>query len=297
MDLGQLPGGQADDISCRQCGYQLRDLPTDSVCPECGALILISLQVRPGTIGDPLSFDDVKRIRRCLQFILVSILYFSIHRLAWYAYYVSINLYSDFATWMDSNTWLWLILYHGYLVDILLLGAGVIFTFRSSMRRKQAVLYASGLGLVLFGVIDQWIVFLYNRYVAFLGAVGPPWTPIRVLYFLTPLHHIGLAILLLCMGRRLRRSGFVSHQKWCKIALMMCIIFFIGNALWEWSFFTEKIFSNRIIWDSNTIFRGYVEPAAKLVLLCVIFFTYCDVIELEYQDLRLISFSPEQESR
>ena len=41
-----------EDITCRKCGYNLRGLPTDGACPECGSAVGHS------THGDLLRFCD-----------------------------------------------------------------------------------------------------------------------------------------------------------------------------------------------------------------------------------------------
>jgi len=255
MCSGPVAIREANDALCRHCGYQLRDLPVESVCPECGMPISISLPERPGTIGDPLSLRDVSRIRRCLQLILISILFYSINRLAWYTYYVLVALYPEFATWMDNNTWLWSILYHCFHVDLLLVGAAILMTLRSTMRRNQLVLYAFGLGLVIFGIFDQWLILLYNRHVIFLGSVGPPWTPIRVLYALTPIHHFGLAYFFLTLGNRLYRSGFNRHLRWCNIVRFMTVVLFLGILNSEWITHTQRVLPNFLRWDALRVFE------------------------------------------
>ena len=34
----------ASDLACRKCGYHLRGLPTNGMCPECGTPVAISLR-------------------------------------------------------------------------------------------------------------------------------------------------------------------------------------------------------------------------------------------------------------
>ncbi len=53
-DQGRL----MDDVACRRCGYNLRSLETDAVCPECGAAVAISLH------GFYLRFAPLAWVRR-----------------------------------------------------------------------------------------------------------------------------------------------------------------------------------------------------------------------------------------
>ncbi len=45
------------DVACRKCGYNLRSLRLDGVCPECGTAVMVSIQ------GDLLRFSDPAWIR------------------------------------------------------------------------------------------------------------------------------------------------------------------------------------------------------------------------------------------
>jgi len=66
------PGGTvARDAPCRGCGYNLRGLSLDGRCPECGAMVGVSVQ------GDWLRFSDpqfIQMLRKGISFILWSIL-------------------------------------------------------------------------------------------------------------------------------------------------------------------------------------------------------------------------------
>ena len=53
-DQGRL----IDDVVCRRCGYNLRSLEADGVCPECGAAVAISIH------GFYLRFAPLKWVRR-----------------------------------------------------------------------------------------------------------------------------------------------------------------------------------------------------------------------------------------
>ena len=53
-DQGRL----IEDIGCRRCGYNLRSLETDAVCPECGAAVAISIH------GYYLRFAPLAWVRR-----------------------------------------------------------------------------------------------------------------------------------------------------------------------------------------------------------------------------------------
>ena len=55
-----------DDLPCRTCGYNLRTLPTDGVCPECGTVVAKSI------CGDLIKFSDpkwVRKIARGIRFV------------------------------------------------------------------------------------------------------------------------------------------------------------------------------------------------------------------------------------
>ncbi len=61
----------AEDVLCKQCGYNLRTLSTESVCPECGTAVRHSL------VGFYLRFAPlvwVRRVRRGLSILILSIL-------------------------------------------------------------------------------------------------------------------------------------------------------------------------------------------------------------------------------
>src|SRR3954447_6999775 len=46
------PAAQVADVPCRKCQYNLRSLPPDGRCPECGTPIAFSIQ------GDLIRFSD-----------------------------------------------------------------------------------------------------------------------------------------------------------------------------------------------------------------------------------------------
>ena len=59
------------DVPCRKCAYNLRSLPVDGRCPECGSPVGLSLQ------GDLLRFSDPKwlqTLRRGVNFILYAVM-------------------------------------------------------------------------------------------------------------------------------------------------------------------------------------------------------------------------------
>jgi hypothetical protein len=60
------PSTVTDDVPCRQCSYNLRTLPTDGFCPECGSLVAKSIY------GNLLKFSDpawVRKLGRGIRFI------------------------------------------------------------------------------------------------------------------------------------------------------------------------------------------------------------------------------------
>jgi hypothetical protein len=64
-------GNVQGDVSCRKCGYNLRGLPVDGRCPECGTHVGVSVN------GDLLRYSDpayVETLRRGVNFILWGIL-------------------------------------------------------------------------------------------------------------------------------------------------------------------------------------------------------------------------------
>ncbi len=64
-------GGLAEDIACRKCGYNLRGLRTEGVCPECGTAVGRSLY------GDFLRYCDpawVKTLAKGMNWILAGII-------------------------------------------------------------------------------------------------------------------------------------------------------------------------------------------------------------------------------
>jgi hypothetical protein len=64
-------GRVARDVSCRKCAYNLRGLPVDGNCPECGRAVGLSI------VGDLLRYSDpawLVTLRRGVTLILLSIL-------------------------------------------------------------------------------------------------------------------------------------------------------------------------------------------------------------------------------
>lgn len=63
-------GVVTSDTACRKCGYNLRGMPTDGRCPECGIAVAMSLQ------GDLLRFSEpdwLGNLRRGVNLILAGI--------------------------------------------------------------------------------------------------------------------------------------------------------------------------------------------------------------------------------
>ena len=65
----------ADDTSCLRCGYNLRTLAVESVCPECGTDVAISLRGDRLQFSDPLWLGDIIRgVRLMARMYLVAVI-------------------------------------------------------------------------------------------------------------------------------------------------------------------------------------------------------------------------------
>jgi len=66
---GATPAAIVQDLPCAECGYNLRTLPTDSACPECGRRIADTLAAGPVTAWLP----GVRRGLTCLAVAWVAL--------------------------------------------------------------------------------------------------------------------------------------------------------------------------------------------------------------------------------
>ena len=97
--MNELPGGigpgpdalaetdtrVADDLECMQCGYNLRTLPVDGLCPECAAPVQFS---REGYYLRSAPVEWLRKLKGGLSLIIIAILLSALGGVAVGAYYV-----------------------------------------------------------------------------------------------------------------------------------------------------------------------------------------------------------------
>jgi hypothetical protein len=85
----------ADIFPCARCGYDLRTLPDDSNCPECGLIIAESASVRP-------LLPWLRRFRRGVTFLLPGLL-LAVPYVEWWLY---LRFHYDFRTNPEGGVFL-----------------------------------------------------------------------------------------------------------------------------------------------------------------------------------------------
>jgi hypothetical protein len=61
-------GNIAEDVACRRCGYNLRGLPREALCPECGTLAALSAR------SDRLRYADPRWLEKVLLGLRVAVI-------------------------------------------------------------------------------------------------------------------------------------------------------------------------------------------------------------------------------
>ncbi len=82
--VGEADARVADDLECMQCGYNLRTLPVDGLCPECAAPVRFS---REGYYLRNAPVEWLRKLKGGLSLIIVSILVGTLVGIGFVAYY------------------------------------------------------------------------------------------------------------------------------------------------------------------------------------------------------------------
>jgi hypothetical protein len=195
-----------DDLECRSCGYNLRTLPWNAPCPECGTPVASS-RLPPDFPAR--SFREARRIRLGLCLLIISALLVSLASTQFFlAMMHSMQLVEHGYTWLFSVSALFWS--YGPLVAHVLQFAGIVliavpasFNARHCFNRLEAATVVCSAA----GLIPHCIVTLSISFFGFPGWLAAP-APLQIVTSILSLGHgLSIVFVVACLSRKIKYPG------------------------------------------------------------------------------------------